>query len=318
MVNTDKSSLSFKQIISIIGICSGCIVMGLVFTMVNTAIPSIQKAIHMSIHSMQWMMIAFGMVNCALLVTSGRVADIFGRKKIFLIGLFASGSGMLFAGLSKGSFGLILSMALAGLGNAILLPVSQAMLVSEFPESRRSHAISIWATAVASALALGPLLGGVIVDKLSWQWVFWINVPVVLVSFLIIYLFSKESKNKDDPPHIDYKGMIYIALGLSAFVLITTEFSDLSNTIIVLLITLFFGCAFLLWKNGKTNPYPILQQNLIRNRVFLFSSLASACLIFYLWSIFFLLPIYLQKVRNFSSLDTGLLMLGITVPVAFL
>ena len=127
--------------------------MGLVFTMVNTAIPSIRESLGVSLYSMQWMMTLFGIINCAFLVTSGRLADIYGRKKIFLIGLLCSEIGMLLGGFSLKSTGLILSMSFAGLGNAILLPVSQAMLVSEFPESKRSQAISIWAAAIAFSLA---------------------------------------------------------------------------------------------------------------------------------------------------------------------
>lgn len=290
--------------------------MGLVFTMVNTAIPSIQESLQITMHALQWMMIAFGMINCAFLVTSGRVADIFGRKKIFLAGLCSSGTGMLLAGFCSGSPGLILSMSLAGLGNAILLPVSQAMLVSEFPEPQRKHAIAVWATAVASAMAIGPLGGGIILEKLGWQWVFWANVPIVLVSFILVYFFSRESKNRDDPPHVDYKGMLYIALALASFVLITTEFSRLPWMIIFFLILLLFINVYLLRRNGKAHPSPIFQESLVRNRIFLCASIASACLIFYLWSMFFVLPIYLQKVCNFSPLDTGLLMLGITIPVA--
>jgi len=290
--------------------------MGLVFTMVNTAIPSIQKSLKTTIHAMQWMMIAFGMINCAFLVTSGRIADVFGRKKIFLLGLFSSGAGMLLAGFCSGSPGLILSMSLAGLGNAILLPVSQAMLVSEFPEMRRKHAIAIWATAVASAMAIGPLFGGIILEELSWKWVFWANIPIVLISFTLVYFFSKESKNRDDPPHIDYKGMLYIALALASFVLIATEFSRLPWVIIFLLLALLLISIYLLRKNGRTNPSPILLRELVLNRIFICASIASACLILYLWALFFILPIYLQKVHHFSPLDTGLLMLGITVPVA--
>jgi predicted MFS family arabinose efflux permease len=265
---------------------------------------------------MQWMMIAFGMINCAFLVTSGRIADIFGRKKIFMLGLFSSGAGMLLAGFCSGSPGLILSMSLAGLGNAILLPVSQAMLVSEFPEIRRKHAIAIWATAVASAMAIGPLIGGIILEELGWQWVFWANIPIVLISFTLVYFFSKESKNRDDPPHIDYKGMLYIALALASFVLIATEFSRLPWVILFLLLALLLISIYLLRKNGRTHPSPILLRELVLNRIFICASIASACLILYLWALFFILPIYLQKIHHFSPLDTGLLMLGITVPVA--
>ena len=110
--------------------------------------------------------------------------------------------------------------------------------------------------------------------------------------------------------------MLYIAAALASFVLITTEFSRLPWVIIFLLLIILSISAYLLRRNGKTHPSPILLQALVQNRTFLCASIASACLIFYLWALFFTLPIYLQKVHHFSPLDTGLFMLGITVPVA--
>ena len=292
--------------------------MGLVFTMVNTAIPSIRESLGVSLYSMQWMMTLFGIINCAMLVTSGRLADIYGRKKIFLIGLLCSEIGMLLGGFSTESIGLILSMSFAGLGNAILLPVSQAMLVSELPESKRSQAIAIWAAAIASSLAIGPLLGGIIAQKLGWQWIFWSNVPIIFAAFLFTFLFSKESKNMEDPPLVDYKGMLYLAVTVSSFVLMIIEFNHFPWSILALLLSVTLVSAFLLWKNEKTFPSPIILQKLIQSRIFLSASLASGCLVFYIWSTFFLLPLYLQNIRHLSSLTSGLAMLGIAVPVVFL
>jgi len=167
----------YKRFLSLVGISLGCIAMGLVFTMVNTSIPSIQNSLGIPLHQMQWMMIAFGIINCAFLVTSGRLADIYGRKKIFLLGLGFSGTGMILGGLSQGIGTLIASMCLAGLGNAILLPVSQAMMVTEFPESQKSRAVAIWASTVAYAMAMGPLVAGTLSKFFDWRWVFWLMIP---------------------------------------------------------------------------------------------------------------------------------------------
>lgn len=313
----NKSS-SFTKLLSLIGICSGCVMMGLVFTMVNTTIPVIQQSLNVPIHQMQWMMMVFGLINCAFLVTSGRLADMLGRKKVFLVGLTSSGIGMLIGGLSHSGVGLIASMSLAGLGNAILLPVSQAMLVSEYPENKKSHAIAIWASAIAYAMAVGPLVGGLISEKFGWQWVFWSVLPIFVISLILIILFSKESKNTVDPPVGDYKGMFFLGVGLTTIVLAATEFKLFSwlTTVILFLIALL--AFFALWKNSRTFSHPILLPQLIRKRAFLAASIGSACLVFYIWSTFFLLPIYLQEVRHISSVGSGLIMLAITVPVIIL
>ncbi|MGE0198527.1 MAG: MFS transporter [Simkaniaceae bacterium] len=306
------------NVLSLVGICSGCIVMGLVFAMVNASIPVIQQALAVPLHLMQWMMMAFGIINCALLVTSGRLADMFGRKKIYLFGLSSSGLGMLLGGFSQGGVGLIVSMSLAGLGNAILLPVSQAMLVSEFPETLKSRAIALWATAIAYAMALGPIVGGVISKEWGWRWIFWSMIPFFIISFFLIALFSKESKNTVDPPIGDYWGMTFLGVGLTAFVLLTTEFNRFSRLTNGILFLLTMGAFIALWRNSRRFPYPILLPELVRKRVFIAASVASACLIFYIWATFFLLPIYLQNVRYLSPLSSGLIMLAITVPVIIL
>ena len=292
--------------------------MGLVFTMVNTSIPVIQQSLNVPIHQMQWMMMVFGLINCAFLVTSGRLADMFGRKKVFLVGLTSSGAGMVIGGLSHGGGGLIASMSLAGLGNAILLPVSQAMLVSEYPESKKSHAIAIWASAIACAMAVGPLFGGLVSANFGWQWVFWSILPIFFISLTLIILFSKESKNTVDAPIGDYRGMLFLGVGLTTFVLATTEFKLFSWIITVALFLLAFLAFFALWRNSRKISHPILLPQLIRKKTFLAASIGSACLVFYIWSTFFLLPLYLQKVRHLTSVGSGLVMLSITVPVIIL
>lgn len=311
-------SKEINRILSIFGICTGCIVIALVFTMINTAFPSIRDALGCSIGTMKWMMAVFGIINCAALVSSGRLADIYGRKKIYLIGLACSGVAMTFGGWCTGSAGLLLCMSFAGLGNAILLPVSQAMLAAEFRDDQRSVAISIWATAIASAMAAGPLLGGIISGSLGWQWVFWVNAPIVAISFCIVIYCSKESKNTEDPPLVDYKGMFFLAATVTAFLLMTTEYHFFSLKSLLLLFAATLAGAFLLWRNERKFTAPIIMGELFRNRRFLAASLSSACLVFYIWATYFLLPLYLQSARHLTPVVCGMTMLGITIPVALL
>lgn len=306
------------KLLSLLGISSGCIVIALVFTMVNTALPVIQRDLGVATDRLQWMMMAFGIINCALLVTSGRLADIFGRKKVFLIGLTFSGAGMILGGWSTESLGLIVSMSLAGVGNAILLPVSQAMLVSEYPEEKKSHAIAIWATAIACAMASGPLLGGIISSRLGWPWVFWSLVPVVFMSFVLTTCFSKESKNLIDHPAVDFLGIIFLGLGLSSFTLLVSEYNHFSYPIRLFLLVVSISSFLGLWKSCRTFHSPILLPELLRKRIFIAASMASGCLVYYIWATFFVFPLFLQNVLSFSPLQTGLMMLAVTIPVALL
>lgn len=312
------ASLSYERLFSILGICSGCVVIALVFSMVNTALPQIQKNIGITVDASQWMMNAFGIINCAVLVTCGRLADVFGRKRLFMIGLLSSLVAMIGGGFSQTSLGLIVCMVFAGIGNAIILPVSQALLVTEFSEHKKGLAIGIWASAIAAALATGPVLGGVISASFGWQWIYWINVPVIITSFILIYLCSKESRNTEDPPDIDYKGMVLLGISIASLAGLITEYSTLIWEIKVLLVLLFSFSLYFLWRVERKFPQPILREDLLCNPQFLAASLANASLVFYIWAVFFLLPLYLQSLREVSSLTSGWLMLGVTLPVAIL
>ena len=306
-----------RRVFSLLGIGLGTIVMGLVFTMVNTTIPLIQKDLGIPLSHIQWMMLSFGMINCAFLVTSGRLADIYGRKKIFLLGLSLSGVGMVVGGMSQGIGWLIVSMCFAGIGNAILLPVSQAMLVTQFPESQKSRAVAIWASTTAYAMAVGPILAGVLSELLGWRGVFWCMIPLFITSLSFVCMYTQESKNTVDLPRIDLKGMGLLAFSLASFIFLVTEFKSVNYFVSgFLLVSSIVGFS-ILWKHSHIFPFPILLPAIVRKKFFLGAAMAGACLVFYVWSIYFLFPTYLQSVRHFSPMLTGVLMLGITVPLVF-
>ncbi|MCB1084722.1 MAG: MFS transporter [Chlamydiia bacterium] len=311
-------NLNYRRLASLFGIGSGAAILGLVFTSINTTLPLIQDSLHLPLKTLQWMMLTFGLINCSFLVISGRFADIFGRKRIYLIGLLFSGSGMLIGGLSQTSPFMILSMAFIGLGNSIVLPVSQAMLVAAFPKDQKSFAISIWAVSIAIAMAVGPLASGLLSQFIGWEGVFLAIIPLVAISFLLVLLFAKESKNHVDLPSIDSKGMVFLSTGLLSTVLLITEYSHFSVPMMIFLLAFSITTFSLLWKHSETASVPILVKEFIKSPQFVFSSLASFCLIFYLWATFFLLPLYLQNIRHLSPIATGIALLGVTVPVAFL
>ena len=306
-----------KKKLSISGICLGCISMGLVFTMVNTALPTIQRETNTPLIYMQWMMMVFGIINCATLVTFGRLADIFGRKKIFLLGLFFSCLGMYVCGSSRGVTMLILGMAFAGLGNAVLLPVSQAMIVSEFKLSEKSQAIAIWSLAIAYAFAMGPLLAGIICKFYPWRWIFYFMVPVFLICALIVYTFTSESKNDIDSQTIDFKGMVLVAICLACLSFFISEFSSLPFWFKGTLSVLVISTIVLIWHHSLRFSMPILLPEIIINFRFLAASICSTCLIFSIWSTFFIFPFFLENIRLLSPFTKGLIMLGVTIPMFF-
>ncbi len=149
---------SFHRL-SILGICCGMVVMAMIFSMVNMALPVIHHSLHASLRQVQWIMNGFGIVTCASLVLAGRLADIYGRKKIFLIGYATLAVALLGSGLSRSPNQIIFFMLFGGVGNAIMLPVSQAMLISIYPEHQKGRAISLWTANVGLALAGGPVIG---------------------------------------------------------------------------------------------------------------------------------------------------------------
>ena len=291
--------------------------MGLVFMMVNTTIPVIQKSLGVPLYQIQWMMISFGLINCAFLVTSGRLADIYGRKKIFLLGLSLSGIGMMIGGMSQTIAGLVVSMCFAGAGNAILLPVSQAMLVTQFPESEKSRAVAIWTATTAYAMAVGPILAGAISEVFGWRGVFWSMLPFFILSLSFVLIFPQESKNTVDLPRVDLKGMLLLGLSLASFIFLVTEFKSLTLSISAFLLVSSIAGFAILWKHSHIFPFPILLPAIVREKVFLGAAMASGCLVFYVWSLYFLLPTYLQTVRHLSPMVTGLLTLGTTIPLLF-
>src|SRR5256714_12200554 len=164
-------------------------------TIVNVALPSIQRDLHMSISSLEWIVTAYALTFAALLITGGKLADLYGRRRLFTVGLVVFTLASLACGLAPSAGFLIGARAVQGVGAALMNPATLSIIVATFPPRQRGQAIGIWAGVSALALAIGPLGGGLIVENLNWNWIFFVNVPVGVLGIAVSQFAIRESRD---------------------------------------------------------------------------------------------------------------------------
>src|SRR4051812_43678963 len=185
-------------------------------TVVNVALPSIERDLHVSIDSLEWIVTAYALVFAALLITGGKLGDLFGRRRIFVVGLVVFTGSSLACGLAPSAGFLIGARAVQGVGAALMNPASLSIITATFPPRQRGQAIGIWAGVSALALAIGPLAGGLIVDNINWNWIFFVNVPVGVLGIVVSQLVIPESRDMSHEQSIDLPGLVTSSAGLFA------------------------------------------------------------------------------------------------------
>src|ERR1700756_4618676 len=184
---------------------------------VNVAIPTIQRSLHLSVSGLEWVVSSYLLTLAGLLVVGGRLADVYGRRRLFLLGLGVFTLSSLAAGLAGSGDVLIASRAIQGIGAALLMPATLAIIMAAFTNVReRTMAIGIWAAVGALALATGPVLGGLISQHLHWGWIFLINVPVGVITFAITVAYVSESRAGSAVRQLDLPGLVTSAVSLFA------------------------------------------------------------------------------------------------------
>src|SRR6476619_2072827 len=184
-------------------------------TLVNVALPSIQKDLRISTSELEWVVNAYALTFGVLLLTGGKLADLFGRRLIFIAGLVVFTASSLWCGLATGPESLIAARTLQGVGAAMMNPATLSILIAAFPPRQRGTAIGIWAGTSALALAFGPLVGGLITEHLEWSWIFFVNVPIGILGIVASYLFIDESRDETHAG-LDLPGLATSAVGLFA------------------------------------------------------------------------------------------------------
>jgi EmrB/QacA subfamily drug resistance transporter len=183
---------------------------------VNVALPSIARDLDIDISELEWIVTAYALVFAALLITGGKLADLLGRRKIFVVGLAVFTLSSLACGLAPSAGFLIGARAVQGIGAALMNPATLSIITATFPPRQRGQAIGIWAGVSALALAIGPLCGGLIVDNIGWNWIFFVNVPVGVLGILVSQWFITESRDTSHEQSIDIPGLLTSGAGLFA------------------------------------------------------------------------------------------------------
>lgn len=308
-----------KRILGVAGIGCGVMVLGMVWSIANTALASIQKDLSANIFQLQWMMNCFGTFLCVPLLTMGKLGDAYGRKHLFLLGLIGALIASIIAGFANHIWLLIACMGLFGLSGSAILPLSQALLIHQFPESQKEKGVGLWSIFASLSLASGPLIGGLILSFLGWRWIYWINVPIILLIIPIIIIYVKKEE-EHHAVHCDWGGVGLIALIIFSLVLgiMQGPIWGWNSYFILGLFALSFVslCAFVALE--KKAAMPLFRPDLFLQRSFLFSAVPNACMIGFIWVVFFLIPLYLQNIIGYAPLEVGFLLLIVTLPVAFL
>ncbi len=299
---------------TLVGACSGLFILMLDSTVVALALSSIRHNVGATSAGLQWVMNGYLLVITAFVVTGGRLGDMFGRKRLFLIGMALFALGSIVSAMSDDQLTLICGRLVQGLGAAPMLPLSLAIVCNAFSAGEQPRALGIWAGISALALGFGPLVGGALVD-LDWRLIFWINLPIALAGIAIVWRAAPESTDPGSGSHVDVPGLIALALGLTAIVLALIQAEDWSGGAVAALGA--FGVALLygFWRIEHRSREPIVDFALFRNGPYFGASAAAFCLVGAYWSVMFFQPQYLQDVRGHSAVLSGLLIMPVTAPM---
>ena len=289
-------------------ICFGFFLVLLDTTALNIATPALGKEFGDAISDLQWVVNSYTLIFASLLLTAGAVGDRTGVKRSYQIGLFLFTCASLFSAVSPSLPWLIIARAIQGMGAAMMLPASLALLSHAFPDpSERGHAVTVWANTASLGFAAGPVLGGVLTTWLGWRSIFWLNVPVGLMALYLNHLYIKEAK-LDQPRRIDWKGQLAIGLALFALTygLIEVGRKGWASSGVVgslLCATLFF-CLFVFQE--RRSDHPVLPGFLFSQPTFSVCIGVGFVLNFSMYGILFIESVYLQSTLGMGALAAGL------------
>jgi EmrB/QacA subfamily drug resistance transporter len=290
-------------------------------TVVNVALPSIQRDLHATLSALEWTVNAYTLTFAVLMVTGGRLGDIFGRRRMFLFGVAVFGLSSLAIGFAPTDTTLVAFRAIQGIGAAFMMPATLSIITQAFPAHQRGTAIGTWAGVSALALAIGPVVGGFLTQQVSWRAIFFINPPIALVTVAVTLFAARESRDETVSRKVDFPGIASITVGLTALVLALVEGnawdpdpSHPSARIIGLLaVAVAALAAFVVTERRSASP--MVDFQFFRSRTFLGVNVVAFIVSFAMLAQFFFLALYMQNILHYSPLQTGLRFLPATLVI---
>ena len=298
------------------GACSGLFLLMLDSTVVALALPEIRGDVGASSEGLQWVMNGYLLTIAVLVVTAGRLGDMFGRKRVFIAGTVVFAAGSLVSGAAGDQIGLIVGRILQGAGAAPMLSLSLALVCNAFPPTEQPRALGIWAAVSAVALGIGPLAGGVLIE-IDWRVIFWMNLPVAAIGVAITAFAAPESTDPGSGTRIDWAGLAALSIGITALVLALVQSNAWDAEVTAGLAAIGIVALFAFWRIERRVSDPVVDFALFRNGPYFGASAAAFALVGGYWAVMFFQPQYLQDVRGYAPIAAGLLILPITVPMIF-
>jgi EmrB/QacA subfamily drug resistance transporter len=284
-------------------------------TVVNVALPSMRRSLHMSLSELEWVVAGYALTFAAFMLIGGKLADFIGRRLIFMIGLGVFTGASLACGLAPNGGFLIGARIVQGLGGAMMNPATLSIIAATFAPRERGRAIGIWAGVSAMALAIGPLVGGLLTEHVNWNWIFFINVPVGLLGLLAIPIFIDESRDTTKEQRLDVPGLATSALGLFSLTYAFIEANSYgwaSGRIIgAFAVAAASLVTFVLLERHQRAP--MLDLSLFRNRTFGGANAAMLFVGLAMFGTFFYVSLYMQNVLGYSPVQAGASFLPMTI-----
>ncbi len=284
-------------------------------TVVNVALPSIQRDLGVTLSELEWIVTGYALTFAALMLTGGKLADLFGRRLIFVAGIAVFTLSSLMCGFAESGGSLITWRIVQGVGAALMNPATLAIISATFPPQQRGMAIGIWAGVSAMALAIGPLVGGLLTEHVGWSWIFWVNVPVGVLGIFASFLLIDESRDDSHEQRPDIPGLLTSGLGLFSLTYGLIEANNYGWTsgrilgsfaaAVVLL------AAFVLLERHQR--LPMMDLSLFKNPTFTGANLAMLLVALSMFGVFFFVSLYMQNILGFSAVQAGAAFLPMTL-----
>ncbi|MDQ6870720.1 MAG: MFS transporter [Gemmatimonadota bacterium] len=284
-------------------------------TVVNVALPALQADLHATITDVQWVVEAYTLFLSALILVGGAMGDQLGRKRIFLSGVVSFTAASIFCGIAPSPRVLIIARALQGIGAGFLVPGSLAIISATFSDADRGRAIGTWSGVSAITTALGPVIGGWLIDHVSWRAAFFLNVPLALIVVVLSLRFMDESHDPSRSSRIDWLGAALGIVGLGGLVFGLLELTPLgpTNPLVIGSLTLGLACLVMLVVVERRAANPMMPLKLFRSRTFTLTNVLTLLLYGALGIVLFLLPLVLIQVQHYSATEAGAALVPLAV-----
>jgi EmrB/QacA subfamily drug resistance transporter len=302
----------------LVAVCLALFVAILDSTVVNIAIPTIVEDLGASLAEIEWVLNAYTLTFAALLITFGRLGDMYGRRRMFIVGLIVFGLGSAACGLAPTPQVLIAARVAQASGAAFMMPATLSLTAVSFPPEQRGLALGIWGAVSGVALAIGPTLGGLVTENLGWQYIFFINIPIIAVAIPFTLWAVRESRDERDHT-LDWLGAL-----LSIAVLVSFNYAMIEGPgrgwddpliLGLLAASAVLLLVFVAWERRAKEP--VLDLDLFRNRTFSAGNATGAVLMFGMMGVFFMVPLFLQTQLGFGAVRAGLALTPMSFAIMF-